>query len=152
MTTIDGDIMDVHAVAKQFVENFYRTFDANIADLANLYEEDALLILDGRRIQGKEGILAELTSLPFEQCEHHIATISCLRLGWLMVCVHGDIRLDGKEDALPFTQTFSLTPAPQGSFYIAVDVFLMNDHWVQDDGLNQRDSLLFGGYVSRSLH
>ncbi|KAI3440479.1 uncharacterized protein J3R85_003554 [Psidium guajava] len=51
---------------------------------------------------GQGGIVAELTSLPFQQCEHHIISTTCLRLGGLMVCVHGDIRPDGKQDSPPF--------------------------------------------------
>ncbi|KAI6692106.1 hypothetical protein NL676_019816 [Syzygium grande] len=74
-TTLDGGNLDLIAAAKRFLENYYRTFDANPADLVNLYREELVMISDGRKLQGKEAILAQLTSL--QHCQHQILTIGC---------------------------------------------------------------------------
>ncbi|KAI6692198.1 hypothetical protein NL676_019908 [Syzygium grande] len=80
-------------------------FDANRADLANLYQEESVLTFDGQEIKGKEAILAKLTSLPFQQCQHHIGTINCLPSGGaVFVLVTGNVQLDGNQDTLDFSQ------------------------------------------------
>ncbi|KAI6692104.1 hypothetical protein NL676_019814 [Syzygium grande] len=61
--------------AKRFLENYYRTFGANWADLASLYREESVMIFEGRTLRGKEAILAELTSL--QQCRHQIVNFAC---------------------------------------------------------------------------
>ncbi|KAL7241011.1 hypothetical protein ACSBR2_006602 [Camellia fascicularis] len=62
--------MDPDTVAKDFVEHYYSTFDANRAGLANLYQESSMLTFEGQKIQGSQTIVAKLTSLPFQQCQH----------------------------------------------------------------------------------
>ncbi|XP_056168624.1 nuclear transport factor 2B-like [Syzygium oleosum] len=114
------------AAAKRFLENYYRTFDANGADLASLYREESVMIFEGRKLQGKEAILAELTSL--QQCRHQILTIGCqptpLGSSDLLATVSGNIWLDGKQDARLFAQMFMLVPTPEGSFYVSRSTFL----------------------------
>lgn len=64
-TPIDREEMDLRmAAAKQFVENYYKTFDANRADLVNLYGEESFVVFEGQKIQGKEAIFAK-NSPPF---------------------------------------------------------------------------------------
>ncbi|KAI6694634.1 hypothetical protein NL676_022344 [Syzygium grande] len=97
MFEFDRETMDLIAEVKRFVENYCRTFDANRADLVNLYQEESVMTFDGQEIQGKEGILAKLNSLPFQQCQHHIGTINCLPDGLngdVFVLIIGKIRLD----------------------------------------------------------
>ncbi|KAK3418511.1 hypothetical protein EUGRSUZ_H04443 [Eucalyptus grandis] len=117
------------AEAKRFVENYYSTFDANREGLVNLYRRRSVLIFGGRKIQGKEAILAKLTSLP-QPCHHEIAEFECrtYRLApasasvAVSVLVRGGTWLGGKKeeaDAALIEQSFDLVPARQGSFYIA---------------------------------
>ncbi|KAI6692105.1 hypothetical protein NL676_019815 [Syzygium grande] len=112
--------------AKRFLENYYRTFGANWADLASLYREESVMIFEGRTLQGKEAILAELTSL--QQCRHQILDIACYpaRPGSadLVATVSGNIWLDGKQDARLFGQMFLLVPTPEGSFYVSRSTFV----------------------------
>ncbi|KAK3418516.1 uncharacterized protein LOC104415521 [Eucalyptus grandis] len=117
------------AEAKRFVENYYSTFDANREGLVNLYRQRSVLKIDGRKIQGKEAILAKLTSLP-QPCHHEFAEVSCgtYRLApasasvAVSVLVGGGTWLGGKKeeaDAALIQQSFNLVPARGGSFYIA---------------------------------
>ncbi|XP_010025148.2 uncharacterized protein LOC104415524 [Eucalyptus grandis] len=117
------------AEAKRFVENYYSTFDANREGLVNLYRQRSVLKIEGRKIQGKEAILAKLISLP-QPCHHEFPEISCgtYRLApasasvAVRVLVRGGTWLGGKKeeaDAALIQQSFNLVPARGGSFYIA---------------------------------
>ncbi|XP_022734701.1 nuclear transport factor 2-like isoform X2 [Durio zibethinus] len=111
--------MDPDTVAKAFVEHYYRTFDANRAGLANLYQEGSMLTFEGQKIQGSQNIVAKLTSLPFQQCQHNITTVDCQPsgAGGMLVFVSGTLQLAGEQHALKFSQ---------GSFYVLNDIFRLN--------------------------
>ncbi|KAL7188698.1 hypothetical protein ACSBR1_038541 [Camellia fascicularis] len=86
--------MDPDVVAKAFVEHYYSTFDVNQAGLANLYQELSMLSFKGQKIQGSQNIVAKLTSLPFQQCQHSITTVDCQPsgpTGDMLVFVSGNL-------------------------------------------------------------
>ncbi|KAF3323635.1 nuclear transport factor 2 [Carex littledalei] len=121
--------MDPDAVAKAFVDHYYRTFDSNRAALVSLYQDGSMLTFEGGKIQGAQAIAAKLTSLPFEQCLHAVSTVDCQPSGpqgGMLVFVSGQLRLAGEEHALKFSQMFHLMPTPQGSFYVQNDIFRLN--------------------------
>ncbi|KAF7839724.1 nuclear transport factor 2B [Senna tora] len=136
--------MDPDALAKAFVEHYYTTFDGNRAGLANLYQEGSMLTFEGQKIQGSQNIVAKLTSLPFQQCQHSITTVDCQPSGvngGMLVFVSGNLQLAGEQHALKFSQVrdhgifkikpiktkmFHLIPTPQGSYYVLNDVFRLN--------------------------
>ncbi|KAF8017885.1 hypothetical protein BT93_H2944 [Corymbia citriodora subsp. variegata] len=98
----EEDMDPMIAEAKRFMENYYRTFDANREGLVNLYRERSVLTFDSRKIQGKGAILAKLTSFP--QCHHEIAYFKCAPdrsapapVG-VFVRVHGGTWLGGTKD------------------------------------------------------
>ncbi|KAH0651537.1 hypothetical protein KY284_031449 [Solanum tuberosum] len=99
--------MDPDSVAKAFVDHYYSTFDSNRAGLANLYQEASMLSFEGVQIQGAQSIVAKLTSLPFQQCKHHINTVDCQPsgpAGGMLVFVSGNLQLPGEQHALKFSQ------------------------------------------------
>ncbi|CAH8320493.1 unnamed protein product [Eruca vesicaria subsp. sativa] len=121
--------MDPDAVAKAFVEHYYSTFDNNRVGLGGLYQEASMLTFEGQKIQGVQGIVTKLTSLPFQQCKHNISTVDCQPSGpasAMLVFVSGNLQLAGEEHALKFSQMFHLMPTPQGSFYVYNDIFRLN--------------------------
>ncbi|KAL2903700.1 Nuclear transport factor 2B [Bienertia sinuspersici] len=120
--------MDPDTVAKQFVEHYYTTFDANRPGLANLYQDTSMLTFEGQKIQGVQNITAKLTSLPFQQCQHSITTVDCQPsgTGGMLVFVSGNLQLSGEQHALKFSQMFHLMPTPQQSFYVQNDIFRLN--------------------------
>lgn len=107
--------MDPDAVAKAFVEHYYSLFDSNRAALANLYQEGSMLTFEGQKIQGSQNIVAKLTSLPFQQCQHSITTVDCQPsgpAGGMLVFVSGNLQLAGEQHALKFSQvryTFAIS-------------------------------------------
>ncbi|KAK4265054.1 hypothetical protein QN277_026157 [Acacia crassicarpa] len=121
--------MDPDALAKAFVEHYYTTFDTNRAGLVTLYQNESMLTFEGQKIQGASNIVAKLTSLPFQQCQHSITTVDCQPSGFnggMLVFVSGNLQLAGEQHALKFSQMFHLIPTPQGSYYVLNDVFRLN--------------------------
>ncbi|KAL2240651.1 UNVERIFIED_CONTAM: Nuclear transport factor 2A [Sesamum indicum] len=113
--------MDPDAVAKAFVEHYYSTFDANRAGLANLYQDGSMLTFEGQKIMGSQNIVAKLTSLPFQQCQHAITTVDCQPsgpAGGMLVFVSGNLQLAGEQHALKFSQVFPQTPLWLFSAYL----------------------------------
>ncbi|KAL7214942.1 hypothetical protein ACSBR1_027174 [Camellia fascicularis] len=101
--------MDPDTVAKAFVEHYCSTFDANRVGLANLYQESSMLTIEGQKIQGSQNIVAKLSSLPFQQCQHRITTIDCQPSGpacGMLVFVSGNLQLAGEQHALKFSQVY----------------------------------------------
>ncbi|CAI0561016.1 unnamed protein product [Linum tenue] len=99
--------MDPDAVAKAFVDHYYSMFDSNRAGLASLYEDGSMLTFEGQKIQGSQNIVAKLTSLPFQQCQHSITTVDCQPsgpAGGMLVFVSGNLQLAGEQHALKFSQ------------------------------------------------
>eukprot|EP00252_Welwitschia_mirabilis_P026316 TRINITY_DN8593_c0_g1_i1.p1 TRINITY_DN8593_c0_g1~~TRINITY_DN8593_c0_g1_i1.p1 ORF type:complete len:124 (-),score=12.86 TRINITY_DN8593_c0_g1_i1:314-685(-) len=121
--------MDPDAVASMFVQHYYKTFDTNREALASLYQEGSMLTFEGHKIQGIQGIISKLQSLPFPVCEHSISTVDCQPSGYpggMVVFVSGTIKLPGEDYPLRFTQLFHLMPTPQGSFFVFNDIFRLN--------------------------
>ncbi|XP_020580662.1 nuclear transport factor 2-like [Phalaenopsis equestris] len=121
--------MDPDAVARAFVEHYYRTFDTNRAGLAGLYQDSSMLTFEGAHTQGSAAITAKLTSLPFQQCQHNISTIDCQLSGpggGVLVFVSGSLQLAGEQHSLKFSQMFHLFPTAQGSFFVLNDIFRLN--------------------------
>lgn len=68
-----------------------------------------MLSFEGVQIQGAQSIVAKLTSLPFQQCKHHINTVDCQPsgpAGGMLVFVSGNLQLPGEQHALKFSQVF----------------------------------------------
>nr|AEZ52394.1 nuclear transport factor 2 [Wolffia australiana] len=121
--------MDPDAVAKAFVEHYYRTFDSNRADLGNLYQDGSMLTFEEAKTQGSQAIVAKLAGLPFQQCLHKVSTVDCQPSGpggGVLVFVSGLLQLAGEQHPLKFSQMFHLIPTPQGSFYVLNDIFRLN--------------------------
>ncbi|CAM6085579.1 unnamed protein product [Calypogeia fissa] len=120
--------MDPDGLAKAFVEHYYTTFDTARMNLIGLYQDQSMLTFEGEKIQGAQAIVSKLTSLPFQQCKHHISTVDSQPsgpAGGMLVFVSGNLQLPGEEHQLKFSQMFHLLPA-QGSFYVFNDIFRLN--------------------------
>uniref|UniRef100_A0A0E0LXA3 NTF2-related export protein n=1 Tax=Oryza punctata TaxID=4537 RepID=A0A0E0LXA3_ORYPU len=120
--------MDADAVAKAFVEHYYRTFDTNRPALVSLYQDGSMLTFEGQQFLGAAAIAGKLGSLPFAQCHHDINTVDCQPSGpqgGMLVFVSGSLRTGPDEHPLKFSQMFQLLPAG-GNFYVQNDMFRLN--------------------------
>lgn len=100
------------AVARAFVEYYYKTFDANRGALAALYGHTSMLSFEGHAVSGAEEIGRKLAQLPFEQCRHSISTVDCQPSpslpGSILVFVSGNLQLAGEDHQLRFSQVIRL--------------------------------------------
>ncbi|CEG84495.1 Putative Nuclear transport factor 2 [Rhizopus microsporus] len=119
---------DVNAVATQFVNFYYETFDSNRSNLQGLYRENSMLTFEGAQIQGTASIVEKLTSLPFQRVQHKITTIDAQPSGpngSLIVTVSGLLVVDDSTNPLMFFQTFQLISENNG-YYVFNDIFRLN--------------------------
>ncbi|KAH9970370.1 hypothetical protein BGW80DRAFT_1330043 [Lactifluus volemus] len=120
---------DINAVAKQFTDFYYQTFDSSRAQLAPLYRDTSMLTFEGNPCQGTANIIEKLTSLPFSKVLHKVTTLdaqpSNLSIASLIVSVTGLLVVDDSTNPLQFSQVFQLIPEG-GSYYILNDMFRLN--------------------------
>ncbi|WPH02034.1 Nuclear transport factor [Acrodontium crateriforme] len=117
---------DFEAVAKQFVEYYYKTFDTDRTALAPLYADNSMLTFEAAPVQGATGIVQKLLDLPFKQVQHQVATLdaqpSSPETGGIIVVVSGALLVEEEKRPMSYCQTFQLMPR-DGSYYVFNDVF-----------------------------
>ncbi|KAJ3500763.1 hypothetical protein NLJ89_g9645 [Agrocybe chaxingu] len=120
---------DINAIAKQFVDFYYSTFDSNRAGLAPLYRDHSMLTFEGTPTQGVASIKEKLEGLPFSKVQHKVTTLdaqpSSPNVASLIVSVTGLLLVDDSENPLNFSQVFQLIP-DGSSYYVFNDIFRLN--------------------------
>jgi hypothetical protein len=121
------NMADFNAIAHQFTEFYYSTFDTNRANLAPLYRDTSMLTFEGNPFQGAASIVEKLTSLPFEKVRHQVTTRDAQpsTAASLIVSVTGQLLVDDSPNPLQFSQVFHLIPEG-GSYYVLNDIFRLN--------------------------
>ncbi|KAL2222818.1 putative nuclear transport factor NTF-2 [Thermoascus aurantiacus ATCC 26904] len=117
---------DFRAVAEQFVNFYYQTFDSNRSNLAGLYRDQSMLTFENSAHQGTANILEKLTSLPFQKVVHKVSTLDAQpsnEAGGILVMVTGALLVDEEQNPQGYTQTFQLLPDGQGSYFVLNDIF-----------------------------
>ncbi|KAH8085207.1 nuclear transport factor 2 [Filobasidium floriforme] len=121
---------DIQAIAEQFTNYYYQTFDQSGKDrssLTPLYRENSMLSWEGEQIMGNTAIIAKLNSLPFEKVQHKVTTSdaqpSSATVASLIVLVTGQLIVDDSPQPMPYSQTFQLVPDENGGYYVQNDVF-----------------------------
>jgi len=120
---------DINAVAQQFTDFYYQTFDSDRSNLAPLYRDTSMLTFEGTPTQGVTAIIEKLTSLPFQKVQHKVTTRdtqpSSPSVASLIVNVTGLLVVDDSPNPLQFSQVFHLIP-DGGSYYVFNDIFRLN--------------------------
>jgi len=119
---------DINAVAQQFTDFYYQSFDTNRSSLAPLYRDSSMLTFEGSPIKGAAAIIEKLTSLPFQKVQHKVTTLDAQpssSVASLIVNVTGLLIVDDSENPLQFSQVFHLIPEG-GSYYVLNDIFRLN--------------------------
>ncbi|KAF8919237.1 nuclear transport factor 2 [Hymenopellis radicata] len=116
------------AIAVEFVNFYYGTFDANRANLLSLYRDGSMMTWEDTQLMGAGPIVEKLTSLPFQTVKHTV--VKCdpqpsLTPGSMIVLVTGNLQIDDGEQKLPFTQTFQLVQEGE-TYYVFNDIFRLN--------------------------
>ncbi|KAJ5793547.1 hypothetical protein N7457_000146 [Penicillium paradoxum] len=131
---------DFNAIAQQFVQFYYQTFDENRAGLAGLYRDQSMLTFETSSVQGVGAITEKLGvrrppppppnarppgALPFQKVQHQIATFDAQPSSGdgIVVLVTGALLVDEEQKPMNYTQCFKLQPDGQGSYFVLNDVF-----------------------------
>ncbi len=115
-------------IGRQFVDHFYKTFDANRSQLSGLYGANSMMTFENDQFQGAENIVKKLTTLGFQSVQHQLTTIDCQpnpSNSGVLVLVTGKLVVDGGSNPLMFTECFHLAPCATG-FYVLNDIFKLN--------------------------
>ncbi|KAF6225814.1 hypothetical protein HO133_009816 [Letharia lupina] len=117
---------DFNAIAQQFTEFYYNTFDQDRKNLAALYRDNSMLTFETSAIQGVAGIIEKLTSLPFKTVAHKVSTLDAQpsnESGGILVMVTGALLVDEEQRPMNYTQVFQLLPDGSGSYFVFNDAF-----------------------------
>ncbi|CAB4375263.1 NTF2-like protein [Rhizophagus irregularis] len=118
---------DLNTLASQFVQYYYQVFQSDRSNLKPLYRDDSMLTFEGAPFKGVNDIIGKLTSLPFQQVAHRIATLDAqpsINNG-IIVMVTGELLIDQETNATRFSQAFQLIP-DSGNYWVLNDVFRLN--------------------------
>ncbi|XP_052815703.1 probable nuclear transport factor 2 [Mya arenaria] len=120
---------DFQKIGEAFVEHYYKMYDSGMKDaLLSLYHDTSLLTFEGDQKQGNVSIV-EKHKLITSKTAHAVTTIDCQPMlnGSVLVNVLGQLKSDD-DKPLPFTQTFVLSPSPEGGFLIMNETFRLALH------------------------
>eukprot|EP00286_Rhodomonas_abbreviata_P017121 CAMPEP_0181327276 /NCGR_PEP_ID=MMETSP1101-20121128/22007_1 /TAXON_ID=46948 /ORGANISM="Rhodomonas abbreviata, Strain Caron Lab Isolate" /LENGTH=195 /DNA_ID=CAMNT_0023435909 /DNA_START=8 /DNA_END=595 /DNA_ORIENTATION=+ len=125
----DQQASNFEEIGKAFVSHYYSIFDSNRAGLQGLYQDMSMLTFEGEKIQGAAAIGQKLTSLPFQTVKHEVVTVDSQPAagGGVLVFACGNLKVDGSENPMKFSQVFCLMPL-QGvqGYFCYNDVFRLN--------------------------
>ncbi|KAL9112161.1 MAG: hypothetical protein Q9227_003538 [Pyrenula ochraceoflavens] len=118
---------DFQAIAKQFVEFYYKTFDSDRQQLASLYRDASMLTFEANPVQGSAGIVQKLAELPFQKVAHRVDSMDAQPTGGspqdgIVVLVTGALLVDEEQRPMSYTQMFHLKPDGQ-TFFVFNDIF-----------------------------
>ncbi|KAI0129467.1 nuclear transport factor 2 [Xylariales sp. AK1849] len=111
-------------VANQFVTFYYSQFDSDRKQLSALYRDQSMLTFESSAVMGTSAIVEKLSTLPFQQVKHQVATLDAQPgvNGGVLVLVTGQLLVDEEQRPMNYTQTFQLMPEA-GSFFVFNDIF-----------------------------
>ncbi|GAA6004670.1 hypothetical protein JCM10207_000974 [Rhodosporidiobolus poonsookiae] len=117
---------DINAIAQQFVDYYYSTFDKDRNQLAPLYRDHSMLTFEAQQFQGTASIIEKLASLPFTTIQHRVSTMDAQPAATdkasMIVLVTGQLITGDEANALSFSQAFHLIPEA-GGYYVFNDCF-----------------------------
>ncbi|KAM0439951.1 hypothetical protein ACHAPT_001051 [Fusarium lateritium] len=114
-------------VAKQFIEFYYNTFDADRKTLGALYRPQSMLTFESASVLGVDSIVEKLSSLPFEKVKHQVSTLDAQPAnneGGIIILITGALLVDEEQRPMNFTQSFQLArDAASGQYFVYNDIF-----------------------------
>ncbi|CAG8529455.1 21535_t:CDS:10 [Rhizophagus irregularis] len=102
-------------------------FTAKVDKIKKEDHEKVKITFEGAPFKGVNDIIGKLTSLPFQQVAHRIATLDAqpsINNG-IIVMVTGELLIDQETNATRFSQAFQLIP-DSGNYWVLNDVFRLN--------------------------
>lgn len=112
-------------IAKQFVQHYYASFDANRAGIGHLYRAESMLTFESASVLGAQAIVEKLAGLPFQKVKHQVATLDAQPSpnDGVVILVTGALLVDEEQRAMNYTQAFQLLKGVDGQYFIFNDLF-----------------------------
>ena len=123
--------MNIEALADQFCNFYYATFDTARQNLGAVYQAGSMLTHIDTKLQGIESIVNHLINLKFQTVAHSILSkdVQPTPFNGILVFVTGKMTIDGGNPLL-YSEVFHLLPVNNdpnsGSYYIQNQVFKLN--------------------------
>lgn len=116
-------------IGKAFVEQYYKLFDANRAQLGAFYRDHSMLTFEGDQLQGTKAITEKLQFLKFQTVQHVVTHADCQPTANFGILVHviGQLKTDNDQPH-SFSQTFILAQDAAKQYYCLNDVFRLSLH------------------------
>ncbi|PYH89816.1 NTF2-like protein [Aspergillus ellipticus CBS 707.79] len=116
---------DFQSIAQQFVQFYYQTFDNERQNLAGLYRNESMLTFETSSMQGVQPIMEKLLGLAFQKVRHETSTLDAQPSinNSIIVMVTGALLIDEEARPMNYTQTFTLCPDGNGSYFVFNDIF-----------------------------
>jgi len=116
-------------IGEQFLRFYYAALDGDRNQLSSLYKDNSMLTVERNNVQGTALIMEKLLSYP--RMQHKVTSAQFQPLvinSSILILVNGELKQEGQEHELKFSQVFSLAAADaQGTnFYITNDMFSLN--------------------------
>ncbi|KAJ2076990.1 Nuclear transport factor 2 [Coemansia sp. RSA 988] len=119
---------DITAIANQFINYYYQTFDSDRKGLAALYRDVSMLTWEKTQHHGTANIIKKLEELPFRKIAHKVTTIdtqpSLPGSNAIVIAVTGQVLIDEETRPQQFMQVFQLVE--DNGFFIFNDIFNLN--------------------------
>ncbi|KAK1767649.1 nuclear transport factor 2 [Phialemonium atrogriseum] len=116
---------DFETIAKQFVEFYYNTFDADRKNLGSLYREQSMLTFESASVMGTNSIVEKLASLPFQKVKHEVSTLDAQPTveGGILILVTGQLLVDEEQRPMNYSQVFQLLRDASQQYFVFNDIF-----------------------------
>mmetsp|Transcript_64631 Transcript_64631/g.142531 ORF Transcript_64631/g.142531 Transcript_64631/m.142531 type:complete len:214 (-) Transcript_64631:80-721(-) len=114
------------AVAEQFCQHYYATFDRSRQELGALYRDSSMLTFEGEQYLGATNIVAKLVSLPFQRVQHQVVGCDCQSSPpgkGVVIMVVGHMLADDNQSPFKFAQVFQLIQGAGGNYFCQNDMF-----------------------------
>jgi hypothetical protein len=88
-----------------------------------------MMTFEGEKIMGATAIAQKLVGLPFQTVKHEVVTVDSQPTGGggVIVSACGNLKVDGSEHPMKFSQVFGLFPQQNGQGWFCYnDVFRLN--------------------------
>ncbi len=119
--------MDFNTIGSQFLEAYYFKFDKEREKLDTLYRDASMLSFEGEQFKGIPNIMAKYSS--FGKVAHKITRFDIQPSieGGAICFVIGELKIDGSENPLLFSQVFHICKIPTtGEYFCLNDIFRLN--------------------------
>ena len=112
-------------LATNFLNSYYNTMMGNRKDMIKYYRENSQMSYEGDSRVGIAQIMDKIEGLSFKTIQYKFEgyeSQQTLLPNSLLLLVNGTLQMDG-ADTFNFYQCFMLVGEPNGSFFLANDIF-----------------------------